>query len=80
MKNLYKTISWLIVSGVLIAACNWYEIGDLKTACLGAFWSCVFKTPVYWIHELIWNKKVKKHDPIDPQIVCVACEQALQAQ
>lgn len=81
MKSFYKTVSWLVVSGILIAGCGYFETGNLRIALMSAFWACVLKTPIYWIHELIWTgigaEKVK---PVAPEIVCNACEQALQAQ
>lgn len=80
MKSFYKTVSWLIVSGILISACNWYEMRDLKVAVIAAFWGCVFKTPVYWFHEKLWSNKSTKIEPVNPNVVCQACEQALQSQ
>lgn len=81
MKNFYKTISWLIVSGILIAGCGWYETGNLTIALMSAFWACVLKTPIYWVHELIWSRVgVQKIEPVPAEVICAACEQALQAQ
>lgn len=80
MKCFLKTMSWLIVSGILIAVCGYAETGSVKVAVMSAFWACVLKTPIYWIHELIWSKAAKVCvDPVSPDVVCMACEQAIQA-
>ena len=50
MKSFYKTVSWLVVSGILIAGCGYFETGSLKVAVMSAFWACILKTPIYWIH------------------------------
>ncbi len=81
MKSFYKTVSWLVVSGILIAGCAYYETQNLSLALMSACWACVLKTPIYWIHELAWTRiGVKTIQPVSSEIVCDACEQALQAQ
>lgn len=55
-KAMAKTVSWLVISGLIIAAPTWYETGSVGTAFLVAFWACLFKTPVYWLHELGWQR------------------------
>ena len=81
MKSFYKTVSWLVVSGILIAGCAYYETRNLKIALMSAFLTCLLKTPIYWIHELVWTRiGVKTIQPVSSEIVCDACEQALQAQ
>jgi uncharacterized membrane protein len=81
MNSFYKTVSWLVVSGILIAGCGYFETGNLKVAVMSAFWACVLKTPIYWIHELFWSRiGAEKIKPVPAEIVCDACEQAIQAQ
>lgn len=81
MRNFQKTISWLIVSGLLIAVCNYWEVRNLKLAIMSSFWACVFKTPIYWIHEYVWSKsKIEPIKTIEPTVVCDACQLALQAE
>ena len=79
MKSLAKTISWLIVSGILIAGCSWFESGNFTVGLMAAFWACMLKTPVYWIHEIMWDKTGHKTPKANPQVVCVACNEAAQA-
>ena len=55
-----KTISWLIVSGVLITGTAWYESGSFTVAAMAAFWACLLKTPVYWLHEHFWHREPRK--------------------
>lgn len=79
MKSITKTISWLVVSGILIAGCSWFESGSLMVGLMAAFWACVFKTPIYWIHEIVWDKAGCKTPKADPDVVCVAATEAAQA-
>lgn len=73
-----KTISWLLVSAIIIAGCGYFETGNIIASLMASFWACVLKTPVYWIHEILWNKKEKlPHVPVE--IVCQACNEAFQA-
>jgi uncharacterized membrane protein len=80
MKCLLKTLSWLIVSGILIAFCGYMETGSALVAIKASVWACILKTPVYWVHELIWSK-AKDAGPkiVEPEVVCEACEQAIQS-
>lgn len=59
-KSFAKTISWMLVSGVIIALPTLYATGSLLTALEVAFWACLFKTPVYWLHEVVWNGRKRK--------------------
>lgn len=65
MRGLLKTASWMIASGVLIAVAGYAETGNLKTAVMASFWACLFKTPIYWVHEVIWEKVGVKKPPVD---------------
>lgn len=57
MKSIAKTVSWLVVSGLLIAVCTWFESGSLAIGLVAAFWACLLKTPIYWVHEALWEQK-----------------------
>lgn len=54
-KALYKTLSWFILSGLLIASCNYYEYADISIAVKAAVLASLLKTPLYWLHESIWR-------------------------
>ncbi len=56
MKSIFKTISWLLVSGLIIFSGGYFETGNALIAVKAAFWASVLKTPVYWIHEVLWAK------------------------
>lgn len=60
-KSFAKTLSWMLVSGVIIALPTLATTGSLMTALEVAFWACLFKTPVYWLHEVAWNGRKRKH-------------------
>lgn len=80
MKCLLKTMSWLIVSGILIAVCAYAETGSVKVAVTSALWACILKTPIYWAHEILWSKvSGATVNHVSPDVVCVACEQAMKA-
>ena len=64
-----KTVSWLAVSYILIAATVWYESGNLSVALLAAFWACVIKTPIYSLHESLWGRVI-----FTPNVISV-CEE-----
>lgn len=59
-KSFMKTVSWLCVSGIIIAIPALITTGSLLTALEVAFWACLFKTPVYWLHEIVWSGKKRK--------------------
>lgn len=64
-----KSISWAIVSGVIIGVTAYAETRSLKAAGITALVSALLKTPVYGLHELAWGgKKKKKQEP------CGRCE------
>jgi len=56
-KSMLKTVSWLMVSGALIASTGWYESGSFKIGLLAALWACLLKTPIYWVHEIVWERR-----------------------
>lgn len=56
MKSILKTISWLLVSGLIIFVGGYFETGNALIAVKAAFWASVLKTPVYWIHEVVWTR------------------------
>lgn len=59
-KTAIKSISWLLVSGVLITCTVWVETGSFKAALVSAIMACLIKTPVYSMHETaferIWDR------------------------
>lgn len=59
-KSFAKTMSWMLVSGVIIAIPTLVTTGSLVTALGVAFWACLFKTPVYWLHEVVWSGRKQK--------------------
>lgn len=64
-----KTISWLIVSYVVIAATVWYESGNLYVAMTATLWACIIKTPVYSLHEALWGRLIfKKQQTTEIQV------------
>ncbi len=71
MKNptWQKTVSWLVVSYILIASTVWYESGSIWIALVAALWASLLKTPAYSVHEHIWGK-IKF-----AAIVCKGCKQ-----
>jgi uncharacterized membrane protein len=63
MKTATKTFSWLIVSGILIFCTTGLSTGNWWGAFISALSACVIKTPVYSIHETLfeslWERKKK---------------------
>lgn len=76
-----KTVSWLAVSGTLIALTAWFESGSLTIGLMTAFWASLIKTPVYSIHESLWGKVIFKHKPQEAHthnvitFQCSVCEE-----
>jgi uncharacterized membrane protein len=60
-KIVVKSLSWALVSGLLIFLTAWTETGMFKAAVMTAIVSCLLKTPFYSIHEFLfdaaWNRK-----------------------
>ncbi len=50
-----KTISWLIVSFVMIAACTWVACHEIWTACIASAIATPVKVVVYATHEAVWG-------------------------
>lgn len=75
MKSTFKTISWLVVSG--IASTGWYESGSFKVGLFAAFWACLLKTPIYWLHEVLWERRKGKKTAEQPVPVAVVDPPAL---
>lgn len=77
-----KTVSWLCVSGVLIALTAWFESGSLMVGLMTAFWASLIKTPVYSLHESLWGKIIFKDKPKETHNVitfeCSVCAEKLQ--
>lgn len=56
MRSILKTLSWLMVSGLIIFASALYECGSVRLALWAALIASFLKTPVYWLHEVAWSK------------------------
>jgi uncharacterized membrane protein len=52
-----KTLSWLLVSGILIFGAAYVETRIFAVSFMTAVWACALKTPVYWVHEALWERK-----------------------
>lgn len=51
-----KTISWMIVSSIMIAGCAWFASGSLIVGLMAAFWANFIKLPLYYAHEAVWGR------------------------
>lgn len=73
-KTIAKSISWAVVSGIIIGITAYVETANLKAAFVTALVSALLKTPIYSLHELAWGKGSKKK-----AAPCPACELRLVA-
>lgn len=76
-----KTMSWYVISFVIITLTGFYEFRSWKLAALTAFWASLIKTPVYTIHEHWWGRRIfSKPAPTEKplQHFCHCCERALE--
>jgi len=55
-KDLTKTLSWLIVSGLLFFVSALAGGSPLYTAFITTAIACALKTPVYMIHEMVFER------------------------
>lgn len=55
MKTFYKSLSWALVSGVIIGSSAYMESGSLRIAFMTALLASLLKTPFYSLHECLWN-------------------------
>lgn len=63
MVTLLKTVSWAVVSGVLIGTTAYVETGSVRAALVTALVSASLKTPIYTIHEMAWKRLKGKPKP-----------------
>lgn len=65
MKVLAKTLSWAVVSGMLIFGSAYISTGLIRESLTAAFFACLLKTPVYAAHEpaFEWAYKRFKRKP-----------------
>lgn len=56
-KTHVKTLTWLLVSGLVIWASAYIEIRDIHLSFMTALWAGSLKTPFYWVHEALWERK-----------------------
>lgn len=76
--TLYKTLSWLVISYLLICSTAWYESGNLTIGMWAALWACIIKTPVYWFHEAIWGKIIFKKHQSHITFKCSVCAEKVE--
>lgn len=51
-----KTVSWLVVSFIMIAGCTWWSSGNLWIGLLASATATPVKIVVYAIHEHVWGR------------------------
>jgi len=61
MTTLLKTLTWALVSGVLIGGAAYWETRNVWVAFVTAVWAVSLKTPAYTVHEWLWNKATGHH-------------------
>lgn len=61
MITLAKTLSWAILSGLLIYGSVYYETSNHWASFVAAFIAVALKTPFYTAHEWGWNKLTGHH-------------------
>jgi uncharacterized membrane protein len=61
--TLAKTVSWLVVSGILITCTGWFESGSFMVGFMTAVWASIIKTPIYSLHEALWGRVIFKEKP-----------------
>jgi hypothetical protein len=54
-RNSAKTLSWMIVSGIVICLSVGISTGQWWAAFIGTVWSCLTKMPVYSVHDWVWD-------------------------
>lgn len=55
-RTFMKTLSWAVLSGILIGTTAYVETGSIKAAFVTALVASMLKTPLYTIHEMAWGK------------------------
>lgn len=62
-KVIVKSLSWAVVSGLIIFTTALVETGMYKAALITALVSALLKTPFYSVHEVafdaLWHRKQK---------------------
>ena len=53
-----KTLSWLAVSFVMIAACTWAATGNLMSGIVASAVATPVKVVVYAVHEGVWGRLI----------------------
>lgn len=59
-KTLIKTVSWALVSGVLIFGSAYSATGLVRESLLAACFASLLKTPVYAAHEPLFERIYKR--------------------
>ena len=60
VKILVKTLSWAAVSGLLIFVPAYFETCSLWSAFVVAFFGVAAKTPVFPVHEAVFERVWRK--------------------
>jgi uncharacterized membrane protein len=55
-KTIIKSISWAVVSGLLIFTSSYIATGLFNASLMAAFMASLVKTPVYAAHEPIFER------------------------
>ncbi len=76
-----KTLSWAFVSGIIIGTTTYVETKNIQAALVTALVASTLKTPIYSLHEMVWNrvkgkKKETKPDTVPMPVTCEKCKQA----
>jgi len=54
--TIVKTISWMFTSASLVGTIAFVESGSIKSAAITALVAASLKTPMYTLHEVLWNR------------------------
>lgn len=57
MRVILKSLSWAVVSGLIIGTTAYLGTGCIRGAIVTAIVSALLKTPAYTVHELIWDRR-----------------------
>ena len=72
-KTTVKTVSWVIVSGLVIFVAAYTETRMPVASFMTAFWACLLKTPFYSVHEVVferlWHGKPEETAAVDAKAI-----------
>jgi uncharacterized membrane protein len=62
LRTLVKTISWKIITGIVMGIIMYIYTRDLKVSIVSSFGVNAVKAVFYYLHERLWNHKhLRKH-------------------